>query len=212
MRWHVNILVDALADHVNINGKSYEIYTDFRNMILFELLMQDPEVDNYAKATGGIELLFPEVPEDLGAATDCLIWFYRCGKPERRSRKEEPENQEEDAGDGCDPLERVYSFDHDDRYIYAAFLSQYGIDLQEIDHLHWWKFRAMMDALNEEHLFVKIMQYRSMDISADMTKEQRQYYQKMKELYALPLPQSVQDKQDQIADILMSGGSLDGVL
>ena len=40
---------------------------------------------------------------------------------------------------------------YDDDYIYSAFLSQYNIDLQDIKHLHWWKFKAMFKSLNEDN-------------------------------------------------------------
>lgn len=56
------------------------------------------------------------------------------------------------------------------------------------------------------------MEYRSVDINANMTKEQRDFYRKKKELYALPLPVDEEEKVDAIAEALMNGGDLTGLL
>ena len=105
----------------------------------------------------------------------------------------------------------VYSFEHDAQYIYAAFMEQYGIDLTEED-MHWWKFRALFRSLNESTKFVKIMGYRSIEISPSMSKQQRMFYENMKELYALPASQKEQDRQDAIVAALMGDGDVSGLL
>lgn len=43
--------------------------------------------------------------------------------------------------------------------IYAAFLQAYGIDLLTAD-LHWHRFRALFDALPDDTLMVKVIQWR----------------------------------------------------
>lgn len=45
-----------------------------------------------------------------------------------------------------------------------------------------------------------------------MSKEQREFYSRMKELYALPIPDDEQEKMDAIAEALMNGGDLTGLL
>ena len=70
-------------------------------------------------------------------------------------------------------------------YIYSAFMSQYNIDLQDIEYLHWWKFRALFDSLNENNRLSKIIQYRSMDLSKIKDKEQKKFYKNMKKLYKI---------------------------
>ena len=107
---------------------------------------------------------------------------------------------------------RVYSFEYDDDYIYAAFMTQYGIDLQDIEYLHWWKFRAMFHSLTNQNEFVKIMEYRSIEIKSDMSKEQQSFYRKMKRLHALPVAKSEDEKMNAIEKALLNGGDLTGLL
>lgn len=199
----LNILIDRLPKTVNIGSRDYRINSNFRTSILFEMMMQDSTLTKKDKAIKALQLYFPEIPKDISRAFEKITWFYGCGKTEKES-----------SGSGGEEIRksRVYSFEHDDDYIYSAFLFQYGIDLQDTRYLHWWKFRAMFNALTEENQFVKIMQYRSMKISADLPKEQKDFYKKMKKLYALPVSEDEMEKTRAIEEALMNGGDLTGLL
>ena len=48
----------------------------------------------------------------------------------------------------------------------------------------------------------KIMGYRAMDISSDMSKAEQKHYRKMKELYALPDLRSQDEKEKEFAESL----------
>lgn len=203
----MNILLDLLPDTVDIGGVEYPINTDFRISILFELMMQDSSLPDKEKMQEAIRLYYPEIPHDLKEAVEKLIWFYRCGKVEKAKKNTASQEEEENTQERL-----VYSFEHDDRYIYAAFLSDYGIDLQDVEDLHWWKFRAMFLALNDSCEFKKIMGYRSMKITSTMSKEQRAFYEKMQRVHALPIPDDEQEKYDAITRALMGDGDLTGLL
>ena len=58
------------------------------------------------------------------------------------------------------------------------------IDLTEIQDLHWWKFKALFDSLNEETQMKKIMYYRKVSTSG-MDRDRRAYINEMKKLYSL---------------------------
>ena len=203
MRPLTNILIDRLPESVNINGDEYEINSDFRTSMLFEMMMQDDTLEDAEKTAQAVQLYYPEIPDDIDAAVEELLWFYGCGKNDDPSRKRLQQKKSHS---------RVYSFEYDDDYIYSAFITQYGIDLQDIEYLHWWKFRSMFNSLTDDNLIVKIMGYRSMDISKDMGKEQQKFYNRMKRLYELPKSMSEVEKTAAIEDALMNGGDLTGLL
>lgn len=198
----MNILVDLLPIAVEIDNKNYEINSDFRTSILFELLMQDSSIGEEDKIITALELYYPVIPENINEAIEQMLWFYRCGKEITSSK-----------GNGKGKrVTQIYSFEHDDDYIYAAFMDQYNIDLQDIEYLHWWKFKAMFKSIKEDNEIVKIMGYRSMDLSKIKSKEEKAYYKKMQELYKLPMPKDEQEKLDDINNILLNGGDLSRVL
>jgi len=167
----MNILIDDLP--CEIDGK--RIKSDFRNMVLFELMMQDPTVPTDCKIPFAIDLLYAEPVETVESGVDGLLWFYSCGGPPEKN---------ESGGVNTGKLERAYDFEQDAAYIYAAFLSVYNIDLNEIDYLHWWKFRAMFNALPDNCKISQIMSYRLIDTSK-MNGQEKRFYERMKRLYKI---------------------------
>lgn len=197
-----NILLDILPETVDIDGIEYRINSDFRISILFELLMQDDELGKRQKLVQGLQLYYPEIPHNVTMAVDKMIWFYRCGK----------ETGNGGHGSGSGRAKQIYSFEYDDDYIYAAFLEQYGIDLQDIKELHWWKFRALFRGLSEDTEFVKIMGYRSVKITSEMSKEQREFYKKMQSIHALPITDAERKADELLTEALLNGGDITGLV
>lgn len=199
----MNILIDLLPIKVNIEGEDYKINSDFRTSILFELLMQDNSISEEDKIIQALELYYPKLSKNLNEAIEKILWFYRCGKDEVESKN---------TNKGMGKSTQIYSFDYDDDYIYSAFLDQYGIDLQDIEYLHWWKFKAMFNGLKEDNQIVKIMSYRSMDLSKIRDKEEKAYYKRMKDIYKIPIAKDEKEKLSEIDSILLNGGDISKVL
>lgn len=221
----MNLLIDIPPDTVTIGGHEYKIRSDFRTSILFELLMQDDDVEPMNKMAMAIELYFgeypgKEAPEDV---MNAIVWFYRCGRsdkeqkmrrPKKKAENDEEKTQNEDDEEDYDDSHetRAYSYDYDDEYIYAAFLAQYGIDLTKVHYLHWWKFRAMFKSLNADCQFVKIMGYRTTRITKNMSKTEKDYIRKMKKIHALPISEKEWEEQNAITEALLNGGDLTGLV
>lgn len=202
----MNLLIDLPPKTVKIGDTEYEINSDFRVSILFELLLQDEDVPDEIKAWQMIDLYFPEFPEgeDIVDIIEAIGWFYRCGRIE----KEQHLTDEGGEGSGNKPQ---YSFDYDDEYIYSAFRQQYGINLVTVKYLHWWEFRAMFKGL-DECAFVRIMDYRSRKITADMSKPEKDFIRRMQHVHALPLSKREREHTNALADALINGKPLDGLL
>lgn len=201
----MNILIDDIkySNLVEVNGEEYEIRTNFRYSILFELMMQDSSLDPGTKVSKGLELYYPVVPDDISAAVDAILWFYRCGKEETNQQKRMAARRGKN---------QLYSFEHDSGLIYAAFLGAYNIDLQNIQYMHWWRFRFLFNSLPRDCEFVRAMEYRCIEINDKMTNDQKEFYRKMKRLYALPLSKDEDTRQTAIEDALLNGGDLSGIL
>ena len=192
----MNILLDALPKTVEIAGIPWKIHSDFRTSVQFELLMQKSGLTDEDRLLQALALYFPTLPDDLPAAVEQMLWFYRCG-----------ETPEADAGPADGETDGpAYSFEHDADLIYAAFYAQYRIDLNA-DTLHWWKFKALFKGLHEDHAFVKIMGYRAVRITADMSKEQKAFYRRMKQLHQLPMPREKKKKLQDIESALLAGNA-----
>ena len=198
----MNILVDLLPTSIEINNKEYEINSDFRTSVLFELLIQDDSIGEDEKILMALNLYYPVIPDDIQEAVNKMLWFYRCGKDIKKSK----------GNNKGKSVTRIYSFEHDDDYIYAAFLDQYNVDLQDIKYLHWWKFKAMFNSLKEDIKIVKIMEYRGIDLSKIKDKDQKAYYKRMKDLYEIPMSKDESEKLSEIEEALLNGKDIKGLL
>lgn len=193
----MNILIDKLPTEV----EGLELNTDFRTSILFELLMQDKDISNEDKVALSINLYFNKQPtnyEEMKKMTKAIIWFYSCGNKKKELKES---NQKEEIVKKEKKRKQIYSFEQDDFLIYSAFMEQYGIDLNETK-LHWWKFKAMFDGLNDDILFSKVMGYRSIDLTKIEDKKQREHYANLQKHWALVDNRSVEEKESDFANAL----------
>ena len=182
----INILLDRLPQYTQ---DGHRIRTDFRESIKFELLMQDNKIDERNKVEQALRLYYYDLSKitDIKKAIDEIVWFYACGEKKKVDNKIENNSNK--------VKKQIYSYEFDAEYIYSAFLQQYKIDLNSIRYMHWWKFKALMENLNEDTQFVKIMGYRAVDISKIKDKEEKARYKKLKKTYALPDMRTTEQKE-----------------
>lgn len=194
-----NILIDFLPKTVFIDGLEYEINSNFRESILFELMMQDESFTDEEKIYQALSIYYPEIPGNLDGAIKEMLSFYKCGK--------ESEYENTDSNASKSSSTKIYDFDYDADYIYSAFLSQYSIDLQDTEYLHWWKFKAMFNGLNSNNKIVEIMGYRSIKLNSIKDEEHRKHYKKLQRLYRLPINtnKNEYEKQNELNKALISG-------
>lgn len=170
-----DFITGALPKSVWIDGNEYEINCSFRIGMQFESILNGNTNDTQ-KTIQLLKMYYPKIPENIEKAIDKMIWFYRCGEEE----KEEEQKQRYQRRTSKEP---AFSFSQDAPYIYAAFKEQYDIDLTECD-MHWWKFMALFESLNEDTKMSKIMYYRKASVSG-MSKERRAFINEMKKLYKI---------------------------
>ena len=189
----MNILVDELDSIVKEKIGNIKINTDFRISILFELLMQDNTVSKKEKILQSLQLYYPDLDKikDFDKAIQDMLWFYRCGKELADSKE----------NNNVERNKQIYSYEFDDDKIYSAFMEQYNIDLQDIDYLHWWKFKALFNALSEKTQFVKIMGYRAMNVNEIKDKKMKKQYRKLQKMYALPDMRTEEEKEYDFGEV-----------
>lgn len=154
---------------ITVESVKYAVETDFRMWISFQSIMTGRAGDE-EKAAQVYALM-----ERLGlpaseAALEAMVDFFEGASADRAG-----------AGESRTP---AFDFERDSAYIYSAFLAAYEIDLTTA-RLHWWKFKALFQALPDDCEICKIMRYRTVDLK-DVPKSQKQFYRQMKARYALP--------------------------
>lgn len=196
----MNILIDQLSTILKDRIGNIEFNTDFRTSILFEMMMMDRKISKEDKVANAILLYYPNPKEikDISKAIDDILWFYSCRRIEDLNSTENKKKSKNKSGKNTN----IYDYEYDDGYIYSAFLQQYGIDLQDIDYLHWWKFKAMFNSLSSDTKIVEIMEYRSIDLGQIQDKKEKAKYKKLKEIYRLPDMRTEEEKENDFGSSL----------
>lgn len=175
-----NILTDLLPDRVMVDGEECYMKTHFKRWIEFELIMTNPEINDQIKLAAILPLCFRKLPSDADKAVKACMKFY-CGNVKK----------------GAGGVKTSYNFLQDSELIYAAFMSQYGIDLSKED-MHWYKFRALFKGLKSDNKICEVMQLREMNLSEIKDADVRRKYQKLKKFWELPDLRTDNEKEQEL--------------
>lgn len=197
-----NLLIDRLPHIVQVDGGWYPIRTNFRISLEAELLLWDTRVPDEDKVWEVVGMYFypQRVPKDIYGAYEAAMAFFAEGRSSKRLRKRQ-EAQERGRYGAVAKTKRLYDFDADAPMIFAAFLDQYGMDLQDIDYLHWWKFSAMFASLDKRHEFCNIMQIRAADTSQIKDKREAGRIRRLQHLYRIEDSMTTEDRAKQIYEM-----------
>lgn len=177
----IDLTKKVLPDSVMVSGKSHKVKTDFQYWLMLEIRLGKGEIRRLDDA----DFLYDgEIPEDRQAGLDALVGFLR-------PRRELPR----DMGGSCP---RLLDYELDADLIYSAFYEQYGLDLVDKSlHLHWHKFRALLEGLHSTRLN-DIMGYRSFDDGKKETYESTM--KKLRAAWELPEVISMSEEEKKMAD------------
>lgn len=175
----MNILIDYLPTSFVINNKTYEFNCGFRESIIFTLMMQDDSLTDEEKILGALKLYYPIIPKDTEKALENIYWFYSKGNVEEDNKKVKQGKRIFKRNN-----KKAYDFEVDSDLIFTAFMSQYNINLNR-ENLHWWEFLALFNSLNDDNEIVKIMNYRTIDLTSIEDKKERKMYSDLQKYYSL---------------------------
>lgn len=154
----------GLPNVVEIDGSLYSVYTDYRLWMRFE--------NEVAKMQPGdhidVSYLFKSDMPDYCSIPDLFVFS--------RPKSELPRS----VG-GSDVI--VLDYELDAELIYAAFLGQYGIDLIDVEELHWHKFLALLKGLNEQTKLREVMGYRCYE--KRVSDEHRDVYEELRRAWEI---------------------------
>ena len=75
----MNVLTDRLPKTVEVDGKTYEINSNFRTGIKFEIMI-DEKKSGSDIVKEALKLFYPVIPQDIEEAVQKIVWFYCCGQ------------------------------------------------------------------------------------------------------------------------------------
>ena len=188
----MNTLIDKFPTKALIDGKVYELNTDFRNCLKIILAFEDDELLDFEKAEIMLRNLYGEnIPKNTDEAIRKAIYFLDCGE------------EDEEKKVGTSNSTRLYSFTKDAKYIYSAIKQTHGIDLESIEYLHWWKFVYLFLDLNPECFFFFFIDLRNKKKKMKLSKEERRLYIQLYDILELnDKPKFTEEEQKEIDEFM----------
>lgn len=145
----IDLTKNSLPDVIIDKGREFKVHTDFRVWIKFEISLTKMRKGDLLP----VDYLFlGDMPEYC--SINSLLQFSRP-----------PRELPRPLFGNSDVIVIDYELDSD--LIYSAFLGQYGIDLIDIEYLHWHKFLALLSGLNDSTRLREIMGYRCYEKSTE---------------------------------------------
>ncbi|MBQ7798750.1 MAG: hypothetical protein IJ371_06485 [Clostridia bacterium] len=126
-------------EYVKVEDKKYKINTDFRIAIECQDIATDENINDYERPLAIIYKLFGDeginTPQHYEKLLELAVKYLSCGKEVDNQINEEPD----------------MDFIQDMDYIEASFMSDYNIDLTNIE-MHWWKFYNLINGLSNSEM------------------------------------------------------------
>lgn len=175
-----NVMLDPLPYEWN----GYPIDADFQTGIMISQCMADESLSKNEQFQTAVDLLFPQDKPPYNEAAEAITWFMNEYNHDNKTPKK-------DTG------ESVFDFDIDQWRIYAAFWSQYHINLNTAN-LHWFVFMGMLSNLSECAL-TNVMNIRQKKIEPKMSRKEKEAIKAAKVQFAIKPPKekglSVREQQ-----------------
>lgn len=198
---------NPLIDKFPTRYKNVELNTDFRVALEIFRIQSDPSKDDTTKKLEALNKLYKfeihlDDPADLVEfAWSGLEWFLKGGDGHfiniiEKDEDEEKNNEDDEEsnvkkGDNEDfPLD----YDFDSSRIYTAFLRSYGINLIEIEYMHYFDFLYRLQDIDDECALSRVMGFRTETLNGKKGKE-RSALRKMKKLYEIPYEINEEDRE-----------------
>lgn len=172
------LLYEELPTEILVGGESYSIITDFREWIRLIDLVESDDINTENKARLVLEWYKEEIPYDTVEAIKALTHFLKGEYPQDDTGTE--------TGKKTASQVPVFSYSYDAEAIYVDFMRVYGIDLLDVEYMHWWKFKALSANLPEDSEFKRRIYYRSVNLAEIENKKERDRIAKIKNKIALP--------------------------
>ena len=170
----MNLFYEKFPETVTVHQKQIPILTDFREYIRLLDMLRDPEPTVWEKTYIIGQYFLEDTPVDQEAIESLTEFVVMAGR--------------EKAGIGGEEMSQkeLFSFRIDYPYILSGFLRDYGINLDTVEYLHWWKFRMLFDGLSEDTEIRQRIMYRGIDLKTVKDKDERKRIQRIQNSIALP--------------------------
>ena len=171
-------MLGQLPKTLTINGKSYRIRTDYRNILRIFEAFADKDLSDKEKMLVCLRRMFVDFSKlpynDYKEAYEQVYWFIGCGKPEEKR-----------------PPVRTFNWIKDEPLMFPAVNKAAGLEVRAVPYLHWWTFMGYFESIDAESLFGTVLSIRQKKARGKkLEKYEREFMQNNKALMALDVEEA----------------------
>ena len=171
-------MLGQLPKTLTINGKSYRIRTDYRNILRIFEAFADKDLSDKEKMLVCLRRMFVDFSklpyDDYKEAYEQVYWFIGCGKPEEKR-----------------PPVRTFNWIKDEPLMFPAVNKAAGLEVRAVPYLHWWTFMGYFESIDAESLFGTVLSIRQKKARGKkLEKYEREFMQNNKALMALDIEEA----------------------
>ena len=173
-------LHNSLPNTITVGGREFFVKTDFRYWLLFDEIVSKGKFQ-----LGEVAFIFEDEVPKCNYINELMEFFNNPNSTPRKTK-----------GGST----RVLDFQEDGEYIYASFMSAYGIDLLDEELLmHWHQFKALVMGLPKGTIMSEIMSIRGWKKSKDKIDKM---YEDQKRAWALPESKTNREEEEELEEQL----------
>lgn len=178
----MNLFYEEYPKVLEVHGEFYPIITDFREYIRLLDMLKCKELNEIQRIMILGEYFLTDISIDQ-EAIHALTDFVTMDLKEKENNSDS-----EEEGEGQEETEKknLFSYEIDYPYILSGFLRDYGIDLETVEYLHWWKFRMLFDGLSDDTEIKQRIMYRGINLSDIKDRDERKRILKIQRSIQLP--------------------------
>ena len=166
-----------LPEQMNIDGKEYQVRTDFRVILEIFVMLNDPDLTDGDKAEALVRMFFIDRPANTGRALEAFSEFI---EPRKRNSGRRPS---------------LVDWEADFDLIAAAVNHVLGTECRALPYLHWRTFLGAYMEISPDSLFSHVIHIRGkLKTGKKLEKWERRWYQKNRDLVDLPQKFSESEK------------------
>lgn len=165
-------LHERLPDRITVNGKTYRLYADFRNVLRMLETLDNPDMMQEARVYHALKHVIKRPPRNDKRCAELLKEVRKLLFDEAKETGEQ----------------RLTSFRQDADLIRGAFRQSYGIDLFR-EKLHWLEFKCLLSSLPEGTRYAEVIGIRArpMPKPTKYNAEERRALAKAKAAYKIEM-------------------------
>lgn len=176
-------MIYELPVSLEVNGKEYEIRSDYRAIIDICVALNDPELDDFDKTLITLDIFYPQFEEmdavDYQDALEKCFWFIDCG-----------------ADEGNSQTPKLMDWEQDFRYVVAPMNRVAGVEIRAIEYLHWWTFVSYYYEIGD-CFFAQIVRIRDKKAHGkQLDKSEREFYRKNRD--AIDLKTKLSEEEEEL--------------